>query len=177
VLVDTYGEHAPSIRTCETWFRQFKSVDFDVNDGARSERPPKCEDEELQALLYQDPTQTQQQLAKALNVSQVTVSSCRRLKAMGKVSKLGQWVPHDLYGRQMENRKVTCEMLFQRHKRKSFLHRIVTGDENWIYILKSRSGKIVVITWRSRSFNSKARSLRQDDHALCLVESDWYCLL
>ena len=30
---------------------------------------------------------------------------------MGKVSKLGKWVPHDLNERQMENRKVTCEML------------------------------------------------------------------
>ena len=25
-------EHAPSIRTCETWFRQFKSGDFNVID-------------------------------------------------------------------------------------------------------------------------------------------------
>lgn len=30
LLVETYGEHAPSIRTCETWFRQFKSGDFNV---------------------------------------------------------------------------------------------------------------------------------------------------
>ncbi|GFW83191.1 mariner Mos1 transposase [Trichonephila clavipes] len=33
----------------------------------------------------------------------------------------------------MENRKVTCEMLLQRHEIKSFLYRIVTGDEKWIY--------------------------------------------
>ena len=82
-------------------------------------------------LLEDDPTQTQQQLAKALNVSQETIS--RRLRAMGKINKLGKWVPHDLNERQMENRKVTCEMLLQRHERKSFLYRIVTGDEKWIY--------------------------------------------
>jgi len=73
LLVKKYGEHAPSIRTCEIWFRQFKSDDFDVEDGARSGRPPKCEDEVLQALLDQDPTQTQQQMETALNVSQETV--------------------------------------------------------------------------------------------------------
>ena len=28
---------------------------------------------------------------------------------------------------------ITCEMLFARHKRKSFLHRIVTSDEKWIH--------------------------------------------
>ena len=116
VLVETYGEHAPSIRTCETWFRQFKSGDFNVKDSARSGRPQKCENEQLQVLLEDDPTQTQQQLAKALNVSQETIS--RRLRAMGKINKLGKWVPHDLNERQMENRKVTCEMLLQRHERK-----------------------------------------------------------
>ena len=33
LLVETYGEHAPVIRTCETWFRQFKSGDFDLTDN------------------------------------------------------------------------------------------------------------------------------------------------
>jgi len=131
LLVETYGEHAPSIRTCETWFRQFKSGDFNVKDSERSGRPQKCEDEQLQELLDDDPTQTQRQLAEALHVSQETIS--RRLRAMGKINKLGKWVPHNLNERQMENRKVTCEMLLQRHERKSFLYRIVTGDEKWIY--------------------------------------------
>ena len=35
------GEHAPSIRTCETWFRQFESSDFNVKGSARSGRPQK----------------------------------------------------------------------------------------------------------------------------------------
>ncbi|KAL6252042.1 hypothetical protein P5V15_015023 [Pogonomyrmex californicus] len=61
LLVETYGEHAPSIRTCETWFRQFKSGDFNVKDSERSGRPQKCEDEQLQELLDDDPTQTQRQ--------------------------------------------------------------------------------------------------------------------
>lgn len=99
LLEETYGEHAPSIRTCETWFRHFKQGDFDVKDSARSGRPQKCEDKELQALLDDDPTQTQQQLAIALNVSQETIS--RRLRSMGKIHKLGKWVPHELNERPM----------------------------------------------------------------------------
>ncbi|GFW77457.1 mariner Mos1 transposase [Trichonephila clavipes] len=78
-------------------------------------------------LLDDDPTQTQQQLAKVLNVSQETIS--RRLRATGKINKLCKWIPHDLN----ERCKVTCEMLLQRHERKSFLYRIVMGDEKWIY--------------------------------------------
>ena len=33
----------------------------------------------------------------------------------------------------MERRKNTCEILLERYRRKSFLHRIVTGDEKWIF--------------------------------------------
>jgi len=47
---------------------------------------------------------------------------------MEKIQKMGKWVPQ-LNERQQENRKITCEMLFAKYKRKSFLHRIVTGDE------------------------------------------------
>lgn len=46
LLVETYGEYAPSIKTCETWFRQFKQGNFCVKDNARSGRPQKCEDAE-----------------------------------------------------------------------------------------------------------------------------------
>ena len=56
-----------------------------------------------------------------------------RLKAMRKIQKVEKRVPHELNERQQENRKTTCEMLLARYKRKSFLHRIVTGDEKWIY--------------------------------------------
>jgi len=33
----------------------------------------------------------------------------------------------------MERRKNTCKILLERYRRKSFLHRIVTGDEKWIF--------------------------------------------
>ncbi|KAL6265763.1 hypothetical protein P5V15_002574 [Pogonomyrmex californicus] len=96
---------------------------------------------------------------------------------MGKINKLGKWVPHDLNERQIENRKVTCEMLLQRHERKSFLYRIVTGDEKWIYFENPKRKKIVAFTWRSRSINIKAKLLRQEDHALCLMGPERYCVL
>ncbi|GFW08066.1 mariner Mos1 transposase [Trichonephila clavipes] len=52
---------------------------------------------------------------------------------MGKIIKVGRSVPHELTDRQQENRKLVCEMLLAHYKRKSYLHRIVTGDEKWIY--------------------------------------------
>ena len=98
-----------------------------MRNEERGKPPKKFEDSELQALLDEDDAQTQQQLADQLNVTREAVSI--RLKSMGKIQKMGKWVPHELNERQQENRKTTCEMLLARYKRKSFLHRIVTGDE------------------------------------------------
>ena len=101
LLVETYGEHAPVIRTCETWFRQFISGDFDLTDNEHLGAAKKFEDEELQALLDEEPTQSQQQLAQTLNVTRGTIY--HRLKVMGKIQKYEKWVPHQLNDRQMGN--------------------------------------------------------------------------
>ncbi|GFW16840.1 mariner Mos1 transposase [Trichonephila clavipes] len=69
----------------------------------------------------------QEHLAEQLNVDQSTVS--RRLKAMGKIMKVGRSVPHELTDR----RKLVCEMLLARYKHESYLQRIGTGDEKLIY--------------------------------------------
>ena len=136
LLVDTSGEHAPVIRTYKTWFRQFKRGDFDLTDNEHPGAAKKSS--ELQALLDEDPTQSQQ-LAQTLNVTQGAI--CQRLKAMGKIQKYGKWVPHQLNDRQMENRKTNCEMLHQRFERKSFLYQIVTEDEKLIYFENPKRGK------------------------------------
>jgi len=78
-------------------------------------------------------------LAEQLSVSQAAISM--RLHAMGKVQKIGKWVSHELNDRQMERRQNTCQILLARQKRKSFLHRIVTGDEKWIYFQNPKRKK------------------------------------
>jgi len=86
-----------------------------------------------EALLFcfnLDDTQSQKMLAEQLGVSQAAISM--RLHAMGKVQKIGKWV-HELNDKQTERRQNTCQILLARQKRKSFLHRIVTSDEKWIY--------------------------------------------
>jgi len=51
------------------------------------------EDCQLQALLDKDHTQSQKMLAEQLDVSQAAISM--RLHAMGKVQKIGKWIPHE----------------------------------------------------------------------------------
>lgn len=83
MIFDAYGEHAPSSSACEFWFRRFKNGDFSTDDKDRPGQPRKFEDEELDEL---DSSQTSQELADSLNVSQATIS--KRLKA--KRARTGQ---------------------------------------------------------------------------------------
>ena len=66
ILVEVYGEHALSERTCQKWFARFKSGDFGLEDEERPEQPKKFEDEELKAFLDKDYCQIQEELAKSL---------------------------------------------------------------------------------------------------------------
>jgi len=119
MLLKIYGDRALSETTCRDWFRQFKDRNFDLSDKKRGNRPRKVKDHQLQALVNEDDTQSQKMLAKQLGVTQPAIPMCRR--AMGKVQKIGKWVPHELNGKQMELRQNTCEVLLARQKKKSFL--------------------------------------------------------
>jgi len=120
--------------------------------------------------LDEDDTQLQKMLAEQLGISQAAISM--RLHVMGKVQKIGKWMPHELNDRQMERRQNTCQILLARQKRKSFLHRIVIG-EKWIYfqnlILNSATnlGLIPII-----NIFLKTKSLQtEDEDAVRLVGS------
>ena len=127
ILGKVYGEHALSETTCRDWFWCFKRGDFDLSNKDRGKPTKKFEGAELQALLDEDSSQTLKKLPEALGIDQGTIS--RRLHAIGKIQKEGKWVPYELIERDIERGKTTCEILFDRFTRKSFLHRIVTGDE------------------------------------------------
>lgn len=47
LLVETYGNYAPSERTCQEWCQRFKSGDFDVNNKQCSSQLKKFENNEL----------------------------------------------------------------------------------------------------------------------------------
>lgn len=131
LLLEAYGEAALSERSCQEWFQKFKNGEFDVKDKERSGRPKVYEDMELEVLLEEDSSQTQKELALTLQVTQQAIS--HRLKSLGMIQKQGTWVPYELKPRDVERRLCMSEMLLARNKKKSFLHRIVTGDEKWIH--------------------------------------------
>ena len=85
--VEAYGVHGLGKSHCFEWFRKFRSGNFDVRNEERGRPPKKFQDSELQALLDEVDAQTQQ-LADQLNVTREAVSI--RLKAMGKIQKMGK---------------------------------------------------------------------------------------
>ena len=72
----------------------------------------------MQAALDDGPTQTQQQLAEALNVSQETIS--RRLRAIGKINKIGKWIPHNFNDREISIAKSLVKYCFNAKKESHF---------------------------------------------------------
>jgi len=121
-MLKVYGNTAPTDKSCRKWFRRFKDGDFSVEDKPRSGQPKKFEDKELEAL-EEDQSQTQEELAESLGVTQQTVSVL--LRAMEMIQKQGNWMLYKLKPRDVERQFFTCEQLIQ----KVFLHWIVTRDE------------------------------------------------
>ena len=87
ILVEVYGDHALSERTCQKWFARFKNGDFDLEDQECAGCPKKFENTELEALLDEYLCQTQEKLASSLEVTQQNISL--RLKAMEMIQKQG----------------------------------------------------------------------------------------
>ena len=131
LMQEVYGDNALAKTQCFEWFSRFKSGYFDIKDKERPGQPKKFEDEELETLLSEDSCQTQEELAKSLGVTRQAIS--KRLNALGFIQKQGNWVPYELKPRDVERRFCMSEMLLERHKKNSFLHRIITGDEKWIH--------------------------------------------
>ena len=112
MLVEVYGDTAPTDKSCREWFRRFKDGDFSVEDKPRSGQPKKFEDKELEALLEEDQSQTQEELAKLLGVTKQAVM----IESHGNDSKTRKLdaLELELKPRDVERRFFTCEQLIQR---------------------------------------------------------------
>jgi len=51
---------------------------------------------------------------------------------MGKVQKEGRWIPHELSEDNKNRWRDTALTLLSKFRKKSLLHKIITGNERWI---------------------------------------------
>ena len=68
--------------------------DESLEDEKHSGWPSKVDSDQLRAIIEADPLKTMQEITEELNVDHSTV--IWYLKQIGKVKKLGKWVPHEL---------------------------------------------------------------------------------
>uniref|UniRef100_A0A1I7XDY0 HTH_48 domain-containing protein n=1 Tax=Heterorhabditis bacteriophora TaxID=37862 RepID=A0A1I7XDY0_HETBA len=129
-IFSALGEGVLFHRTCRYSFRGLEAGDFDVSDRQRSGTPRTPKTDALKSLLDANPSQTQEELTEQLGVDKATVS--RRLHEMGKIRKLGKWVPYELSENSIDRRLNICISLLAKQRKKNFLWKIVTGEERWI---------------------------------------------
>jgi len=130
-ICSAYGENAVTPRVCQKWFSRFREGNFDLEDRKRAGRPRELDCEYLEEVVGENPLQSTRKLACVLDFNQSTI--LRRLYEIGKKCKLGKWVPYTLSETSKMQRLNICISLWAKIQKKSFLWKIVTGDEKWIF--------------------------------------------
>jgi histone-lysine N-methyltransferase SETMAR len=130
-ICEAWGEHSVTERTVRNWFQKFRDGNLSLEDEPRSGRPSVDIDEQLITLIDENPRQSTRTLAEELGVSNKTIDN--HLHALGKVQKSDFWVPRNLTRTQMQQRLNICMFLLNKHRKKPFYSKIITGDEKWVY--------------------------------------------
>jgi [histone H3]-lysine36 N-dimethyltransferase SETMAR len=126
-----YGQVGASRSTAQRWFKRFAGGNFSLEDEVRSGRPSAFDDDALRRAVEEEPKTSIRELAHKLQESVMTVH--RHLLALGKVPKLGTWVPHQLTEKNMADRFRIATVHHQRFTADSTLFdRILTCDETWV---------------------------------------------
>lgn len=127
---NAFGANTVSERTIREWFSRFRAGDYNLQDQPRSGRPSELNVDRLRQLVLADPQQTTRDIGETLGVSNSTVFE--HLRAIGFVSKLSKWVPHQLTDVQRQRRCDAALTLLSFKPHQNWLSSIVTGDEKWI---------------------------------------------
>jgi len=160
----TYG-NVLKVNKCQRWFQKFQSGNFDLLDDHRSGRPPKLDNEILESLVVSNPCQTIQELSTNLNSS--WSSTQEHLKQIGKVYRCGKWIPHDLSKDNKMKRLTISYTLLTRQKNEPFLHRVVTGDEKWVFYQNNKR-KNQWLSPRERPIPTPKNGLHPKKTLLCV---------
>ncbi|WKY12594.1 hypothetical protein Q1695_003857 [Nippostrongylus brasiliensis] len=124
---EVYKGGAPTRTTVYNWFSKFKDGDYSMEDEARSGRPKELDLYVVRNQVEADTYQTTREVAATLGVNHTTV--VRRLKSIGKVKKLGRWVPHVLTKHDMDRRVEASLSFLTLRRTHSWLGNFITGDE------------------------------------------------
>lgn len=86
------GKNTVSKAKCSAWYRRFCDGQFDLDDAPRSGRPATTDDNQVLALIRNNPHLTVAEMADTFKISHST--ECRRLQKLDMVKTDDVWVPH-----------------------------------------------------------------------------------
>ncbi|XP_055925612.1 histone-lysine N-methyltransferase SETMAR-like [Argiope bruennichi] len=123
-------------------FSRFKSGDTSLEEKPGRGRPSDFDDKPNLATVEGDESLTTRRLADNFNVGHSTI--LRRLKNLGKIWKLAEWVPYEFSDNNKAERVQICTDLLQRNERGLFLKDTITADESWLLFRNLKRKKVCV---------------------------------
>lgn len=136
-LEKVYGRDTMSRTQVFQWFSQFKRGRKSVSSVRQTGRPAEVSNDvtvnTISALLAEDCSLNQRQIAALMGISQSTVQRIIR-NDLQMTRVCSRWVPHFLTREQLDSRiAISTKMLARYEQDPEFLNRIITCDETWVY--------------------------------------------
>lgn len=132
-----FGDQSLSRAQVFQWHARFKTGRTSVDDDERTGRPTSCTTPEtvalIQELIRQDRRLTIRDIAEEVKVGYGT---CQRVltEELGMHRVAAKFVPRILTADQKQQRVNVCTELRQLASNdETFLSRVITGDESWVY--------------------------------------------
>jgi hypothetical protein len=126
------------------WHARFKTGRTSVDDDECTGRPTSCTTPEtvarIQELIHQDRRLTIRDIAEEVEVGYGT---CQRVltEELGRHCVAAKFVPRILTADQKQQRVNVCTELRQLASDETFLPRVITGDESWVYGYESETNQ------------------------------------
>jgi len=134
------------------WHARFKTGRTSVDDDEHTGRPTSCTTSEtvarIQELIRQDRRRTIRDIAEEVEVGYGT---CQRvlMKELGMHRVAAKFVPRILTADQKQQRVNVCTELRQlASDDETFLSRVITGDESWVYGYDTETKRLSSL-WKS----------------------------
>ncbi|KAI6660153.1 Histone-lysine N-methyltransferase SETMAR-like [Oopsacas minuta] len=137
-LVEAFQDQAPSKRTVERWYLDFRRERTSLHDEARSGRPSIAVTPETiaaaETLIREDSRINYEQFAETLKIEKAAINIILH-DYLGVRRLLARWISHNLSEVQLEARVEWCKFMLKKFMggESKRVYDIPTCDETWIY--------------------------------------------